>query len=140
MPDLARLRSSAVSCVWMPGHQPHAAEPLGPVRRRALLALAGLAAFTGAAAGCEVPDEGNTPWRRAVAKVKYLPQTEAWSEAARRAKKSVQYVVSLDQAQHLGGRCYWPAKSASRADPGNGSWSHRRATWCARTGPRNSCD
>jgi hypothetical protein len=60
---------------------------------------------------CEVPDEGgNTPWRRAVAKVKYLPETEAWSMAAQRDKKSVQYVVSLDEPKRVGGRCYWPVE------------------------------
>ncbi len=82
---------------------------MGPFQRVALLAAAVSAAP--AALGCEVPDEGgNTPWRRAVAKVKYLPQTEAWSEAAHQAKKSVQYVVSLDEPKQVGGRCYWPVE------------------------------
>jgi hypothetical protein len=58
-----------------------------------------------------VPDEGgNTPWRRAVAKVKYLPETEAWSESVHREKSIVQYVVSLDEPKHVGGRCYWPVE------------------------------
>ncbi len=42
--------------------------------------------------------------------VRHLPQTEAWSMAAQRAKQSVQYVVSLDEPKHAGGRCYWPVE------------------------------
>jgi hypothetical protein len=52
-----------------------------------------------------------------VAKVRYLPQAEAWSEAARREKKSVQYVVSLDAPEHVGGRCYWPVELRAEGRP-----------------------
>lgn len=58
-----------------------------------------------------MPDEGgDTGWRRAVARVKYLPQTEAWSESEHRAKNIVQYVVSLDEPRYIEGRCYWPVE------------------------------
>ena len=84
---------------------------MGPLQRSALLVLAGAAWFTGAALGCEVPDEGgNTSWRRAVAMVKHLPQTEVWSESVQREKNIVQYVVSLDEPRHIEGRCYWPVE------------------------------
>ena len=77
---------------------------------RMLSGAAALLLAVSALAG-EVPDEGgNTPWRRAVAKVKYLPETEAWSEAVHRAKGIAQYVVSLDEPRHVGGRCYWPVE------------------------------
>jgi len=82
---------------------------VGPFQGIALLAAALGAAP--AALGCEVADEGgDTPWRRAVAKVKYLPETEAWSESVHRGKNIVQYVVSLDEPKHVGGRCYWPVE------------------------------
>lgn len=58
---------------------------------------------------CDFPDEGaDTAWRRAVAKVKYLPETEAMVELQSRDRNVVQYVVSLDQPRHLAGRCWWP--------------------------------
>lgn len=72
----------------------------------AILALASAPALA-----CEVPDEGgDTPWRRAVSKVKYLPQTEVWVELMSRDRNIVQYVVSLDEPKRVGGRCYWPVE------------------------------
>jgi hypothetical protein len=60
---------------------------------------------------CEVPDEGsNTPWHRAVAKVKYRPETEAMSDMMARNRNVVQYVVSLDEPRRLAGRCWWPVE------------------------------
>jgi hypothetical protein len=62
------------------------------------------------ALACEVPDEGgNTPWRRAVAKVKYLPETEAMA-ALQGDRSLVRYVVSLDEPRWVGRRCYWPVE------------------------------
>jgi hypothetical protein len=62
------------------------------------------------ALACEVPDEGgNTPWRRAVAKVKYLPETEAMA-ALQGDRSLVRYVVSLDEPKRVGRRCYWPVE------------------------------
>src|SRR6185295_19479441 len=46
---------------------------------------------------CEYPDEGNMPLRRAVAKVKYLPETEAWAASMHKAGAVVQYALRLDQ-------------------------------------------
>ena len=74
------------------------------------LALAVLAGFALPALACEVPDEGNMPWRRAVAKVKYRAETEAWAGLMSRDRTLVQYVVSLDAPKHFGGRCYWPVE------------------------------
>ena len=57
-----------------------------------------------------MPDEGgNTPWRRAVAKVKYLPETEAMA-ALQGDRSLVRYVVSLDEPKRVGRRCYWPVE------------------------------
>lgn len=63
------------------------------------------------ALACDFPDEGaNTAWRRAVSKVKYLPETEAMAEMQSRDRNVVQYVVSLDQPRQLAGRCWWPVE------------------------------
>lgn len=79
---------------------------MGPLERVVLLSAALAAA---PALACDVPDEGgNTPWRRAVAKVKHLPETEAMAAMQPREQGSVQYVVSLDEPKHLAGRCWWP--------------------------------
>ncbi len=59
------------------------------------------------ALACEYPDEGNLPLRRAVTKVRLLPEIEAWSAAARKAGAAVQYALLLEQTLHSGGRCYW---------------------------------
>lgn len=76
----------------------------------ARLALAALAGFALPALACEVPDEGNMPWRRAVAKVKYRAETEAWAEVTSHDRNLVQYVVLLDEPKHVAGRCYWPVE------------------------------
>ncbi len=70
-----------------------------------------LALWTLPVFACDVSDEeGNTPWRRAVSKVRFLPGTEAWAEAMSREGATVQYVVSLDAPRHVAGRCWWPVE------------------------------
>jgi len=59
------------------------------------------------ALACEYPDEGNMPLRRAVTKVRMLPEIEAWSAAAQKAGAAVQYALLLEQTRQSGGRCYW---------------------------------
>jgi hypothetical protein len=82
---------------------------LGPLKRVALLAAT--AALASPALACDVPEDGgNTPWRRAVAKVRYLPETDAWAESMSREGATVQYVVSLDAPRHVAGRCWWPVE------------------------------
>lgn len=54
-----------------------------------------------------MPDEGTAPLRRAIARVKYLPETESWAELQVRERAAVQYVLSLDEPQRVGRRCYW---------------------------------
>ena len=73
-------------------------------RRFGVAAL--LCCATGALA-CDYPDLGNLPLRRAVAKVKYLPQTEAWAAAQHEAGQVVQYALQLEQTLRQAGRCYW---------------------------------
>lgn len=81
---------------------------MGPLQRSAAL---GLLAAAFAAQACEVPGDGSS-LRRALLKVKYLPETEVW-ELAQRKHASVQYVLSLDTPRDVEGRCYWPIEVLS---------------------------
>jgi len=56
---------------------------------------------------CDYPDLGNLPLRRAVSKVKFLPQTEAWAAGQHEAGRVVQYALQLERTLHRAGRCYW---------------------------------
>jgi hypothetical protein len=66
--------------------------------------------FCAPALACPYPDEGNMPLRRAVARVKYLPETEAWAAAMHEAGAVVQYALLLDQPRREHDRCYWPVE------------------------------
>lgn len=72
--------------------------------------LCALLLACGTALACEYPDEGNMPLRRAVAKVKYLPETEAWATAMHENGAVVQYALLLDQPVRRSRRCYWPVE------------------------------
>lgn len=72
---------------------------------------AALLAAALAAQACDVPGDG-TSLRRALLRVKYLPETEAWELAARQSA-TVRYVLSLDAAREIDGRCYWPIEARS---------------------------
>jgi hypothetical protein len=81
---------------------------VGPLQGSVAAALLAAAC---AAQACEVPGDG-TSLRRALLKVKYLPETEAWELAARNSA-TVQYVLSLDAPREVEGRCYWPIEARS---------------------------
>ena len=51
------------------------------------------------------------PLRRAVARVKYLPETEAWAAQMHKAGEAVQYALYLDRDHHRSGRCYWTVEA-----------------------------
>jgi hypothetical protein len=82
---------------------------VGPVARHPRLALVvALACASAPALACQVPDEGgNTPWRRAVARIRYLPEIDAWAQRMARERATVKYVLSLDQPTYVAGRCWW---------------------------------
>lgn len=69
-----------------------------------------LAVLAAPALACEMPDEGNMPLRRAVTRVQMLSNVDAWAEAMRRNRVSVQYLVRLDAPVLDKGRCYWPVE------------------------------
>src|SRR5260221_3149 len=71
------------------------------------LLIALLVALPVGAQGCDYPDEGNMPLRRAVTKVKLLPQTEAWAASMHKAAPVVQYPLPLDREWHRDGHCSW---------------------------------
>lgn len=64
-----------------------------------------------AAQACDVPGDG-TSLRRALLKVKYLPETEAWERAAS-ATAIVHYVLTLDAPVEREGLCFWPIEVRS---------------------------
>jgi len=80
-----------------------------------VLAIA-LAAVSLSAAACDYPDEGNLPLRRAVSRVKFLPQTEAWAADMHKAGAVVQYALSLDREWHRRGQCYWTVEARARGE------------------------
>ena len=59
---------------------------------------------------CSYPDEGNMPLRRAVTKVKLLPETEAWATWIHKRGAVVQYALLLEEPMREKGRCYWPVE------------------------------
>jgi len=65
-----------------------------------------------------VPDDGSTPLRRAVSKVKYLAETEAWERVAMQTA-AVQYVLSVDTPLRHGSLCYWPVEARAGGDVWN---------------------
>jgi len=69
-----------------------------------------LALFCCSAVACDYPDEGNMPLRRAVSKVRTLPEIEAWGAHMHKAGAIVHYALLLDQPRHEAGRCYWPVE------------------------------
>lgn len=81
---------------------------MGPFRGSVAAALLAAAC---AAQACEVPGDG-TSLRRALLRVKYLPETEAWELAASKTA-TVQYLLSLDAPIEREGRCYWPIEARS---------------------------
>lgn len=72
--------------------------------------------FCAPALACDYPDEGNLPLRRAVSKVRYLPQVEAWARVRHEQGVVVQYALLLDRPVHANGRCYWPIEVRAGAD------------------------
>jgi hypothetical protein len=84
------------------------------VRHVIKLCAPALAAVSLHAAACDYPDEGNMPLRRAVARVKFLPETEAWAATMHKAGAIVQYALSLDREWHRNGRCYWTVEARAQ--------------------------
>lgn len=72
---------------------------------------AALLAAACAAQACDVPGDG-TSLRRALLKVKYLPETERWASAIAKPA-TAHYVLSLDAPRLYAGRCYWPIEARS---------------------------
>ena len=82
---------------------------MGPLALAAVLALA-LAAGDARATGCAIPDDGGSPLRRTVIKVKYLAETEAWERATAKSA-TVQYVLLVNEPIRRGKDCYWPVEA-----------------------------
>jgi len=94
---------------------------------------AALLAAACAAQACEVPGDG-TSLRRALLKVKYLPETEAWEFGAR-DHATVQFVLSLDAPLEHDGRCYWPIEARSDGELWNTFYATPRGEHILVAGP-----
>ena len=66
-------------------------------------------AFAAPALACEVPDDGATPLRPAITRVKYLAETEAWLKTLAK-DQIVQFVLLVDSPRRIRGTCYWPVE------------------------------
>ena len=62
---------------------------------------------------CELPDEGNTPLRRAVTRVEMRPEVHAWARERIEQGVTPRYLVRLDDPVRVDGRCYWPVEVRS---------------------------
>jgi hypothetical protein len=69
--------------------------------------LAALLLASSGALACEVPDEGNLPLRRAVARVQMLPEAQEWADEVRSAGAIARYALLLERTVRVKGRCYW---------------------------------
>ena len=71
--------------------------------------IAGASLF-GTALACDVPvNEGSSPLRRVITRVKYLPETEAWQKSLPEGAIA-QFVLLVDSPEKIRGRCYWPVE------------------------------
>jgi hypothetical protein len=66
-------------------------------------------AFAAPALACEVPDDGATPLRPAITRVKYLAETEAWLKTLPK-DRIAQFVLLVDSPRKIHGTCYWPVE------------------------------
>ena len=56
------------------------------------------------------------PLRRAIGRVKFLPEIEAWAETQHKAGVVVQYALSLDRDWHHNGQCYWTLDARAQGE------------------------
>jgi hypothetical protein len=83
------------------------------VRKLIVISLGAALGASLPALGCEYPDEGTMPLRRALTRVQMLPETEAWQRGRRDAGDSVQFRLLLEQTVILKRRCYWTVEALS---------------------------
>jgi len=79
-----------------------------PSMGRDVIKVLAAALFSSESAACVYPDEGTMPLHRAVTRIKYLPDIEAW---AKEQTSAVQYAVLLDRTRQKSGRCYWTVEA-----------------------------
>jgi hypothetical protein len=82
--------------------------------RLSMLAASTLAWCATGALACAYPDLGNLPLRRAVTRVKLLPETEAWSAYQHKTGVVVQYALLLEETLRQAGRCYWTVEASAQ--------------------------
>ena len=58
------------------------------------------------------------PLRRAVSKVRFLPEVEAWANAVHKSGAVVHYALLLEETVEAAGRCHWTVEVRA----GGGTW------------------
>jgi hypothetical protein len=66
--------------------------------------------------GCDYPDEGTMPLRRALTRVQMLPETEAWQQGRRDAGELVQYRLLLAKEYIFRGKCHWTVETTANGN------------------------
>ena len=80
-------------------------------RLRTLLFLAAALPLPGL--GCDYPDEGNMPLRRALTRVQARADVQAWDREQRAAGAFVEYRLLLDETRQIRGKCHWTVEALS---------------------------
>ncbi|HXJ10049.1 MAG TPA: hypothetical protein VNH12_11105 [Burkholderiales bacterium] len=81
--------------------------------KRSLCALAFLLPSSLALA-CEVPGDATKAVQRALAKVKQLPETEAWQAEKRKAGEPVQFRLLLEKEAYFNRKCHWTIEAVAK--------------------------
>jgi hypothetical protein len=78
-----------------------------------LRALVFSALLTGAppVLACDYPDEGTMPLRRALTRVKMLPETEVWQRERKDAGSHVEFRLLLEKEVFLNRKCHWTVEA-----------------------------
>lgn len=53
---------------------------------------------------------------RALAKVKQLPETEAWQAARRKAREPVEFRLLLEKEVYLNRKCHWTIEATAKGE------------------------
>jgi len=83
-------------------------------RAHQICALAFL--LPGVALGCEYPGDATIALQRALAKVKQLPETQAWQAEKRKAGEPVQFRLLPDKEAYFNRKCHWTIEALSKSE------------------------
>jgi hypothetical protein len=88
--------------------------PVGAGLRCAHQICAAALLVSSPAFACDYPNEGAAALQRALAKVKQLPETEAWQTEKRKAGEPVQFRLLLEKEAWFNRKCYWTVEAVAK--------------------------